>query len=57
MSASGGKSRQRCTARYTPAEQLDQLVWSDLSNALNTPSAWTKRVKPTAGGRCKLRLY
>ena len=29
---------KRCTARYTPAEQLDELVWGDLCALLTDPA-------------------
>ena len=35
--APGGPG-QRCTTRYTPAEQLDELVWADLCALLTDPA-------------------
>jgi site-specific DNA recombinase len=41
---------QRCTARYTPAEQLDQLVWSDLCALLCDPAQVAHALERARGG-------
>jgi site-specific DNA recombinase len=41
---------QRCTARYIPAEQLDQLVWSDLCALLGDPAQVGHALERARGG-------
>jgi site-specific DNA recombinase len=41
---------QRCSARYTPAEQLDQLVWSDLCALLGDPAQVAHALERARGG-------
>src|SRR5215217_3473809 len=41
---------QRCTARYIPAEQLDQLVWSDLCALLDDPAQVAHALERARGG-------
>jgi site-specific DNA recombinase len=41
---------QRCPARYTPAEQLDQLVWSDLCALLGDPAQVAHALERARGG-------
>jgi site-specific DNA recombinase len=41
---------QRCTARYIPAEQLDQLVWSDLCALLGDPAQVAHALERARGG-------
>jgi site-specific DNA recombinase len=41
---------QRCTARYTPAEQLDQLVWNDLCALLGDPAQVAHALERARGG-------
>jgi site-specific DNA recombinase len=42
--------RQRCTARYIPAEQLDELVWSDLCALLGDPAQVAHALERARGG-------
>ena len=41
---------QRCTARYTPAEQLDELVWADLCALLTDPAHVARALARARGG-------
>jgi site-specific DNA recombinase len=41
---------QRCTARYIPAEQLDELVWTDLCALLTDPAHVTRALARAQGG-------
>jgi site-specific DNA recombinase len=41
---------QRCTARYTPAEQLDELVWADLCALLCEPAQVARALERARGG-------
>ena len=41
---------QRCTARYAPAEQLDELVWADLSALLADPAQVAAALQRARGG-------
>jgi site-specific DNA recombinase len=41
---------QRCTARYIPAERLDQLVWSDLCTLLGDPAQVAHALERARGG-------
>jgi site-specific DNA recombinase len=41
---------ERCTARYIPAEQLDELVWADLCALLTDPSQVARALARARGG-------
>jgi site-specific DNA recombinase len=41
---------QRCTARYIPAGQLDELVWADLCALLTDPAQLTRALARAKGG-------
>jgi site-specific DNA recombinase len=41
---------QRCTARYTPAQQLDALVWADLCAMLTDPAQLRAALERAQGG-------
>jgi site-specific DNA recombinase len=41
---------QRCTARYIPAEQLDELVWADLCALLCDPAQVAHALQRARGG-------
>jgi len=41
---------QRCTARYIPAGQLDELVWADLCALLTDPAQVTRALARAQGG-------
>jgi site-specific DNA recombinase len=41
---------QRCSARYIPAEQLDELVWADLCALLTDPSQVAHALARARGG-------
>jgi len=41
---------QRCTARYIPAQQLDDLVWQDLCQVLLDPHSITHALERAHGG-------
>ena len=41
---------QRCTARYIPAGQLDELVWADLCALLTDPAHVTRALARAQGG-------
>jgi site-specific DNA recombinase len=41
---------QRCTARYAPAAQLDELVWQDLCTVLTQPAIIAHALKRAHGG-------
>src|SRR5437660_3784534 len=41
---------QRCTARYIPAGQLDELVWADLCALLTEPAQLTRALDRARGG-------
>jgi site-specific DNA recombinase len=41
---------QRCTARYIPAGQLDELVWADLCALLTDPAHVTRALARARGG-------
>ena len=41
---------QRCTARYAPAAQLDELVWADLSALLTDPAQVAAALARARGG-------
>jgi site-specific DNA recombinase len=41
---------QRCSARYIPAEQLDELVWADLCALLCDPAQITHALQRARGG-------
>src|SRR5437762_1205783 len=41
---------ERCTARYIPAEQLDELVWADLCGLLTDPSQVASALARARGG-------
>jgi site-specific DNA recombinase len=41
---------QRCSARYTPAEQLDELVWADLCALLTDPAQVARALARARGG-------
>src|SRR5215211_5037600 len=41
---------KRCTARYTPAEQLDELVWADLCALLCDPAQVARALERARGG-------
>ena len=41
---------QRCTARYIPAGQLDELVWADLCALLTDPAQVTRALTRAQGG-------
>jgi site-specific DNA recombinase len=42
--------RQRCTARYIPAGQLDELVWADLCALLTDPDQVAHALQRARGG-------
>jgi hypothetical protein len=41
---------ERCTARYIPAAQLDELVWADLCALLTDPAHLTRALAQAQGG-------
>jgi hypothetical protein len=41
---------QRCTARYIPAAQLDELVWADLCALVTDPAQVTRALDRARGG-------
>ena len=41
---------ERCTARYIPAGQLDELVWADLCELLTDPAHVTRALARARGG-------
>ena len=41
---------QRCTARYIPAGQLDELVWADMCALLTDPAQVTRALARAQGG-------
>jgi site-specific DNA recombinase len=41
---------KRCTARFIPAQQLDDLVWADLCNVLTHPDAIAHALQRAHGG-------
>jgi site-specific DNA recombinase len=41
---------RRCTARYSPAHQLDELVWHDLCDLLTHPEWITSALERAHGG-------
>ena len=41
---------QRCTARYAPAPQLDELVWQDLRTMLTQPEIVAHALEGAHGG-------
>jgi site-specific DNA recombinase len=41
---------ERCTARYIPAEQLDELVWADLCALLTEPAQVARALARAQGG-------
>jgi site-specific DNA recombinase len=41
---------KRCTARFIPAQQLDDLVWTDLCNVLTHPDAIAHALQRAHGG-------
>jgi site-specific DNA recombinase len=41
---------QRCTARYIPADQLDELVWADLCALLTDPAQLARALQRARGG-------
>ena len=41
---------QRCTARYIPADQLDELVWADLRALLTDPAQVARALARARGG-------
>src|SRR5206468_10394594 len=41
---------QRCTARYIPAAQLDELVWADLCALLTDPAQVARALARAQGG-------
>ena len=41
---------QRCTARYIPADQLDELVWADLCALLTDPGQVARALNRARGG-------
>jgi site-specific DNA recombinase len=41
---------QRCTARYIPADQLDELVWADLCALLTDPAQVARALARAQGG-------
>jgi site-specific DNA recombinase len=41
---------QRCSARYVPAEQLDELVWADLCALLTDPAQVAHALRRARGG-------
>src|SRR5512142_2500728 len=41
---------QRCTARYIPADQLDELVWADLCALLTDPAQVARALARARGG-------
>ncbi|MCZ7568805.1 MAG: recombinase family protein [Ardenticatenaceae bacterium] len=41
---------ERCTARYAPAEQLDELVWQDLCHILSDPTCITHELERAHAG-------
>ena len=41
---------RRCTARYIPAGQLDELVWADLCALLTDPAHVTRALARAQGG-------
>jgi site-specific DNA recombinase len=41
---------QRCTARYIPADQLDELVWADLCTLLTDPAQLARALARARGG-------
>jgi site-specific DNA recombinase len=41
---------QRCSARYIPAEQLDELVWADLCALLTNPTQVSHALQRARGG-------
>jgi len=41
---------QRCTARYIPAAQLDELVWADLCALVTDPAQVTRALDRAQGG-------
>jgi site-specific DNA recombinase len=42
---------QRCTARYAPAAQLDELVWQDLCQVLTKPAIMVHALQRAHGGQ------
>ena len=45
-----GRPGERCTARYIPAGQLDELVWADLCALLTDPAQVTRALARARGG-------
>jgi site-specific DNA recombinase len=41
---------ERCTARYAPAQALDELVWQDLCHVLTNPALITHELERAQGG-------
>ena len=41
---------QRCSARYIPADQLDELVWTDLCALLSDPAQVARALQRARGG-------
>jgi len=41
---------ENCTSRYSPAEQLDELVWQDLCEVLTHPESITDALQRAHGG-------
>lgn len=42
---------QRCTARYAPAQQLDESVWQDLCAVLTRPEPIARALERAWGGQ------
>ncbi len=45
-------NNDRCQARYFPARQLDELVWSDLCAVLTEPEIMNHALERAKGGSC-----
>ena len=41
---------EKCSSRYTPAEQLDEIVWKDLCEVLTHPESITDALRRAHGG-------
>lgn len=42
---------EKCSARYAPAEQLDEVVWKDLCEVLSHPESITEALRRAHGGQ------
>lgn len=48
----GAAEGRRCTARYAPAQSLDELVWQDLCRVVTEPALITHELKRAHNGEC-----